>query len=222
MSRNGKGAFRKVLAAAAADAPVKAPRAAKLRRLSEEEIDLWLSVAAGVTRRPDAHLPSRVALPSPAAVPLLSAMVAPAAMPASKPALPPLAPLERKLKQKLSRGRMTADAALDLHGYRQAEAFEVLRRFLHRAQGDGARVVLVVTGKGGRSGHADEAARVIGPGEGGVLKRSVPLWLAMPDFRMLVVGYEEAAKSHGGSGALYVRLRRRERHRDEPDESSGR
>ena len=109
---------------------------------------------------------------------------------------------------------MAADAALDLHGYRQAEAFEVLRRFLHRAQADGARVVLVVTGKGGRSGSFDGSSPALGAGEGGVLKRSVPLWLSQPDFRMLVIGYEEAAKTHGGSGALYVRLRRRAGERD--------
>ena len=117
--------------------------------------------------------------------------------------LPPLAPLERKLKQKLSRGRTTADAAIDLHGLRQDEALSALRRFLLAAQRDGLKVVLVVTGKGGRStsGFGEETI--------GVLRRAVPLWLAMPDFRALVVGYEEAARPHGGSGALYVRLRRR-------------
>jgi DNA-nicking Smr family endonuclease len=46
-------------------------------------------------------------------------------------------------------------------------------------------------------------------GERGVLKRQVPLWLAQPEFRALVIGFEEAAPSHGGAGALYVRVRRR-------------
>ena len=125
----------------------------------------------------------------------------------SRPTLPPLAPLERKLKQKLSRGRMTADAAIDLHGFRQAEAFDALHGFLRKAQGNGARVVLVVTGKGGRRSDPDD----FGGGEIGVLKRAVPLWLGQPAFRPLVVGYEEAGRPHGGAGALYVRLRRRER-----------
>lgn len=212
MSRNGKGAFRKALAKAAADAPPKPPRAVRMRRLSDEEIDLWLSVAAGVTRRPDALTPSRVAMQAPAAqpTPLVPVLRAPPP-PTPKAILPPLAPLDRKLKQRLSRGRMTADAAIDLHGYRQAEAFSALRHFLHRAQGEGARVVLVVTGKGGRPGYNVGDAPAIGAGEGGVLKRSVPLWLALPEFRMLVIGWEEAAQPHGGSGALYVRLRRGER-----------
>ena len=215
MSRNGKGSFRKAIAKAAADAPPKPTRVARMRLLSDEEIDLWLSVAAGITPRPDASMPSRVAMSIPVTspVPALSPMLAaPMPSPKVKSALPPLAPLDRKLKQRLSRGRMTADAAIDLHGYRQAEAFSALRHFLHRAQGEGARVVLVVTGKGGRPGYVTGAqGQAIGVGEGGVLKRSVPLWLALPEFRMMVIGYEEAAQPHGGSGALYVTLRRGER-----------
>lgn len=60
-----------------------------------------------------------------------------------------------------------------------------------------ARLVLVITGKGAR-----------GEGERGVLKRQVPHWLALPEFRTLVVGFENAHITHGGEGALYVRLRR--------------
>jgi DNA-nicking Smr family endonuclease len=36
----------------------------------------------------------------------------------------------------------------------------------------------------------------------------VPLWLALPEFRDLVIGFEDAHVAHGGEGALYVRLRR--------------
>jgi DNA-nicking Smr family endonuclease len=41
-----------------------------------------------------------------------------------------------------------------------------------------------------------------------VLKRMVPVWLALPEFRPFVVGFEDAHVGHGGQGALYVRLRR--------------
>jgi DNA-nicking Smr family endonuclease len=36
----------------------------------------------------------------------------------------------------------------------------------------------------------------------------VPHWLADPGLRRCVIGYEEAARRHGGGGALYVRIRR--------------
>jgi DNA-nicking Smr family endonuclease len=41
-----------------------------------------------------------------------------------------------------------------------------------------------------------------------VLRRQVPLWLALPEFRPFIVGFDEAHVTHGGQGALYVRLRR--------------
>ena len=44
--------------------------------------------------------------------------------------------------------------------------------------------------------------------ERGVLRRQVPQWLSLPEFRALVVGFEEAHIGHGGEGALYVRVRR--------------
>ncbi len=177
-----------------------------LRHLSEEEIALWLGVTMGVARRAGSTLPERLADAEPATVPK-PVVAAPVPRPAPLPKkIAAMAPLERKLKQKLSRGKMAADAAIDLHGFRQAEAYAALLRFLHRARRDGARVVLVVTGKGGR--HADGFD--MAGGEIGVLKRSVPLWLALPEFRALVVGCEEAGRPHGGAGALYVRLRRRD------------
>ena len=185
----------------------EAPPKGRRRRLSEDEIELWLTVAASVSRRLGSSVPDRVLQPAPAepAPAAPTRRTEPAAPPVpTRP--PPLVPLERRLKQKLSRGRMTADAAIDLHGFRQSEAHRALYGFLRGAQADGARVVLVVTGKGGRPGGG-----LAMDGDTGVLRRAVPLWLTMPEFRTLVVGYEEAARQHGGSGALYVRLRRRDR-----------
>lgn len=121
--------------------------------------------------------------------------------PAASPS-PPLAPLGRRLKQRVARGREPIDARIDLHGMTQQQAHAALLRFLHRAQADGIKTVLVVTGKGSRQA-LDSAAP-----ERGVLKRQVPLWLALPEFRPLIVGFDDAHVGHGGEGALYVRLRR--------------
>ena len=175
----------------------------RLRRLSDEEIALWTEVARGVARRrgaalptpsnPDAGEPPR---PPPAA----------AEVPQSRPAkqsAPPLAPIERRLKRELARGRGAIDAALDLHGLTQAEAHQALRGFLRHSQARGARLVIVVTGKGG---PLDEPGSW--PHERGVLKRLAPHWLRELDLRSVVLGFEEAGRAHGGSGALYVRLRR--------------
>jgi DNA-nicking Smr family endonuclease len=122
------------------------------------------------------------------------------------PKLPPLAPLDRRLKQRVARGREPIEARLDLHGMTQMQAHGALLRFLRHAQSDGARIALVVTGKGstGRSRGGEHD----GERERGVLRRQVPMWLALPEFRLLVVGFDDAHAGHGGEGALYVRLRR--------------
>lgn len=128
-----------------------------------------------------------------------------AVVPASPPP-PPLAALEPKTRRRLTRGA-EVDARLDLHGLTQAAAHRRLRLFLIEAQASGHSLVLVITGKGD-----PERLMSSGPafGEGrGVLKRAVPLWLAEPDLRAVVVGFESAGRRHGGEGALYVRIRRR-------------
>ncbi|HEV7481131.1 MAG TPA: Smr/MutS family protein [Roseiarcus sp.] len=181
------------------------PPRKRLRRLSDEEIALWTEVARSVARRRGAALPMplnpiRAARP-PAPPPTTAGP--PAARPAKPSTPPPLAPIERRLKRELSRGRATIDAALDLHGLTQAEAHQALRGFLRHSQARGARLVIIVTGKGGA---IDELGGW--PNERGVLKRLTPQWLREPDLRSVVLGFEEAGRAHGGSGALYVRLRR--------------
>jgi DNA-nicking Smr family endonuclease len=180
------------------------PRPQRLRRLSDEEIALWTEVARSVARRRGATLPAPSNPVRPArtaAQPATSTEPPPAR--ATKPSAPPLAPIERRLKRDLSRGRAAIDGALDLHGLTQAEAHQALRGFLRHSQAQGARLVIIVTGKGGAT---DEWSGW--PNERGVLKRVTPQWLREPDLRSVVLGFEEAGRAHGGSGALYVRLRR--------------
>jgi DNA-nicking Smr family endonuclease len=91
-------------------------------------------------------------------------------------------------------------STLDLHGMTQADAHAALAHFLRGAQAQGARVVLVITGKGARADGE--------PSERGILRRQVPHWLESAALRPLVIGFESAGRGHGGAGALYVRLRR--------------
>ena len=181
------------------------PGKPRLRRLSAEEIELWLTVTRGVARRPGSGSPR---LPRPRNDADLQASDAGnslpnAETPVERKAAPRLAPLERRLRQNLARGRAAPDAAIDLHGMRRQEAFAALREFLARAQVEGARLVLVVTGKGERATHGEATA--------GILRKNVPNWLCGAEYRSIVLGFEEASRPHGGAGALYVRLRRRDR-----------
>lgn len=126
---------------------------------------------------------------------------------------PPIETLDPNELRKVRGGRMRIEARLDLHGMRQHEAHSELRRFLLRCQVDGARWVLVITGKGARSFDADSQAFDSWPTRSspGVLREKVPLWLREPDLHAVVAGFNAASARHGGDGALYIRLRSRRR-----------
>lgn len=128
-----------------------------------------------------------------------------------RPQMPPLAPIERNLRRKLNKGKASIDAKLDLHGMHQDEAHNTLISFVTRAAQHERHLVLIVTGKGSgkgasKGGRKSDYTNKLS--ETGVLRRMVPLWLSDPSLRNFVIGFEEAAIGHGGSGALYVRLRK--------------
>ena len=79
------------------------------------------------------------------------------------------------MKRGVARGKQAIDARLDLHGLTQSEAHGALLRFLRNAHARDARLVLVITGKGRGA-------------EPGVLRRQVPQWLGLPEFRSLICG----------------------------------
>jgi DNA-nicking Smr family endonuclease len=175
------------------------------RALSDEERALWETVAKQTKPLRKKPRAAKAVLETEAPAVTKAAHAEPPAAkmvrvvkPPPPPSPPPLAPLGRRERSQLSRGRKEIDARLDLHGMTQIRAHRVLRDFLHRAHADGLTFVLVITGKG-KTGAETER---------GVLRRAVPQWLALPEFRAMVVGFEEAHIGHGGAGALYVRIRR--------------
>lgn len=128
--------------------------------------------------------------------------------------------------ERLAKGRLEIEARLDLHGHRQDTAQRELTDFIRRNHSYGKRCVLVITGKGRSQKHraaedlsvsGGNAARPSGgsrapryaiPERGGVLFDLVPEWLAGRELAPYVVAFSPSQPRHGGSGALYVYLRR--------------
>ncbi|MEM5470840.1 Smr/MutS family protein [Hoeflea sp. AS60] len=171
-------------------------------KLSHEDRIIWARIARTIEAFPGKEVPEDdwYAVETPTST-------SPA--PPEKPVKPPQSilstntpsrqqphPIEKPVIRKLARGRLPIDGRIDLHGLTQSEAHNLLFGFLARAHERGLRHVLVITGKGASRGSE------------GALKRAVPVWLAKPEFRFLISGYEDAARGHGGEGALYIRLRR--------------
>lgn len=118
--------------------------------------------------------------------------------------------------ERLRRGRIAPDAVLDLHGYTQDRAYATLLSFVRRGHEAGHRCLLVITGKGLSKSSDEHAAKGFGMPQrsrAGVLRALVPHWLSEGDFRSLVVGVQSAHPRHGGTGALYIYLRRKRERR---------
>lgn len=112
--------------------------------------------------------------------------------------------MDRKAFTQMKRGKLKPEGKLDLHGMTMDRAHPALTRFILSAQGQGKRLVLVVTGKGK---HRDDAGPI--PVRLGVLRHQVPQWLSMPPLSSVVLQVSQANIRHGGGGAYYVYLRRK-------------
>jgi DNA-nicking Smr family endonuclease len=196
-------------------------RAKGPRHLRPEEAALWEVIAA---RTQPLHPKRKAAAPSEAAQPLPK-------VPEPKDPIPPFAigekagsqprthdlarplsaalagapvAMDRKAHRKLTRGKLSPEARIDLHGMTLSAAHPALMRFIADAHARGLRLVLVITGKG----RERDAFGPI-PTRTGVLKHQVPQWLTSGALRPLVLQVTEAHRTHGGTGAYYVYLRRR-------------
>ena len=111
--------------------------------------------------------------------------------------------MDAKTHGKMTRGKLSPEARIDLHGLTLSEAHPELIRFILNAQSSGLRLVLVITGKGKRGLDIGPI-----PQRMGALRHQVPQWLRLAPLGQSVLQVTEAHLKHGGSGAYYVYLRR--------------
>jgi DNA-nicking Smr family endonuclease len=110
--------------------------------------------------------------------------------------------IDRNTADTFRKGKYPIDATLDLHGMSREKAHMALMGFVRAHYERGSRCVLVITGKGVRKDVSET------PGKG-ILREMLPVWLAEPGLRPMVLALDQAKQNHGGSGAYYVLLRRK-------------
>jgi DNA-nicking Smr family endonuclease len=111
--------------------------------------------------------------------------------------------MDARTHRRLTKGRLTPEGRIDLHGMTAAEAHPALQSYVLSAHAAGKRLILVITGKGRlRDDNAPMPVRQ------GVLRHQVPVWLSLPPLGRVVLQVLPAHPSHGGLGAYYVYLRR--------------
>jgi DNA-nicking Smr family endonuclease len=105
--------------------------------------------------------------------------------------------IDARLLRSLRRGDFSVQGRLDLHGMTQVEAKGAVDRFLTDSRRTGKRCVLIVHGRGLNS--KDQVP---------VLKQSIREWLNQKRIGKTVLAFATARPQDGGTGAVYVLLRR--------------
>ncbi|WP_375286293.1 Smr/MutS family protein [Sphingomonas sp.] len=185
-----------------------------MRKLAPDEAALWARVMA--TARPLRAIPPPMRLAGPVATPAAPVQVARKTSSATIPTrlemdkrVQPAAPstprpgttLDSSWDKRLSRGIVTPDVTVDLHGHTLHSAHDLLEGALDRAVARGDRVVLLVTGRPPRPESERPHAR-------GAIRAAVGDWLAGSRFAGSIAAVRNAHPRHGGVGALYIILRR--------------
>lgn len=188
----------------------------KRRDLTQKEMELWNQVAQTavpmhpVKRTAKITKPAKKPEPTQRDLPAFKVGEKARQMPSHdlKPALhdqfrkEPVQ-MDRKSFTRMKRGKLDPEARIDLHGMTLSQAHPALTRFILSAHARGARLVLVITGKG-RSAENEGPI----PAPRGVLRHQVPQWLRQGALAQAVLQISPAHFRHGGEGAYYVYLRR--------------
>jgi DNA-nicking Smr family endonuclease len=109
--------------------------------------------------------------------------------------------LDGSWDRRLSRGLISPESSIDLHGHNLASAYDRLDHGLEQAIRRGDRVLLLITGKPPRPESERPHAR-------GAIRAAVGDWLASSRYADRIAAVRAAHPRHGGSGALYIILRR--------------
>jgi DNA-nicking Smr family endonuclease len=103
-----------------------------------------------------------------------------------------------RLMQQLKRGQFPIQDFIDLHGLTKQEAQVRVRDFVLKSYHSGLRCILVVHGRGLNSENHIP-----------VLKERLPLWLTRGPARKIVLAFSTAKPYDGGTGALYILLKKK-------------
>ena len=107
--------------------------------------------------------------------------------------------LDSKTKRKLNSNKLNVDAFVDLHGKTEIQAYEIIKNFIKNCYLNELKSVIIVTGKGINSQ--------------GKLKLKTPLWLKSGELSKFLVGFENMPNNKGGDGALFVKLKNKNKYK---------
>lgn len=176
------------------------------RRLSPDEQQLWGMVVRTVQPIPGRKISATPDAPSSdegrARRVSIASPVPVSAKPSPKAVRRPVDVLDTSWEKRIARGALIPDRAIDLHGHTLGSAHHHLDMALSGAVRSGMRVLLVVTGK------PRPASPAHGEKRRGAIRAEIGHWLAASPYADSIASIRPAHPRHGGTGAIYVILRR--------------
>ncbi len=171
---------------------------------NSEDDDAWAEAVKDVQKLPPKEVPPTAEVILPPIKPSINLAKAYRGEDLSDLILGNTANIDAGTAKRFKRCEFPIEASLDLHGFHEDEAREAVFEFVQKAYLSGKRCIIIITGKG-LSRSEDKDNFLISKGK---LKESVPLWLNSKDLRPLILAYNHPPAKLGGSGALYILLRR--------------
>tara|TARA_Y100000022_G_C13167733_1_gene337069 strand:- start:310 stop:786 length:477 start_codon:yes stop_codon:yes gene_type:complete len=106
--------------------------------------------------------------------------------------------LDPKTKKNINSKKFVIDAIVDLHGKTEIQAYEVIKNFIKNSYLEELKNIIIITGKGANSQ--------------GKLKLKTPSWLKNEELSKFIVGFETMPYNKGGEGALFVKLKNKNKY----------
>ena len=176
----------------------------QLPEITPEDSEIWAAELAKVHRLPQPEEPPSAPIYIEEVTPTISYKNIPNIYQLSYLHVGDLSNMDGQTARRMKRCEYKIEATLDLHGKTENLAYESVFKFIKQSYLHNKRCVLIITGKGQNHNPDDDIFT-----EKGKLKERTPVWLNSEQLRPLILGFIHPTPNLGGTGALYILLRRK-------------
>ena len=170
---------------------------------SDEDNDLWEEFTKTVKKLPQPKEPPSAPVYIDEVTPSVNYKNIPNIHQLSYLKIGDLKDMDGSIAKRFKRCEYKIEATLDLHGKTENIAYSAVFNFIKQSYMQNKRCVLIITGKGLSQDNDDIFSSK------GKLKERTPIWLNSEELRPLILGFTHPIQSLGGSGALYIMLRKK-------------
>ena len=175
----------------------------KLPQINKDDIDFWAHETSSVQKIEQPEEPPSPPVYIEEISPSINYQNLPHSCALKELTAGDLSAMDGQAAKRVRRCVYKPQATLDLHGKTEKQAFDAVSNFIKTSYLQNRRCVLIITGKGLNKNDDDIFL------SHGKLKERTPVWLNSEELRPLILGFINPTEQMGGSGALYIILKKR-------------